>query len=161
MTLRRKVRLVNAALSCLALLLATSARAETCVEGDNQQALRMRMLQTDLMVGALSCQQQEFYNVFVERFKPQFGVQGKVLKAFFKRTYKGDATIELDEYVTRLANESSLRGMKNLRKFCHQSEALFQVLLAVEPNAIGDFLAGWPDADRHGFPACTQQASNP
>jgi hypothetical protein len=150
-----------AAIVGLALLAGQPAWAEICVEAADQEALRMRMLQTDLMVAALSCKQHDLYNAFVERFKPQLGEQGRSLKAFFKRAYKSNATAELDDFVTRLANESSLRGMRNLRTFCADSEALFGALAVVEAAEIGTFLAVWPDADRHGFAACTQQASIP
>jgi len=160
MSLGRSVRRGVAALAVLAMT-ATSTFAQTCALPDDLQALRTRMLQTDLMVAALSCQKQELYNAFVTRFQPELAAEGKTLKAFFKREYGSGSTKHLDDFVTRLANESSLDAMKQLRAFCKDSDALFKALLTLSPEGLPEFIAVWPQADRHGILPCTQQAANP
>lgn len=160
MNLGRSIRRGVAAVAVLALT-ATSAFAQTCAQPQDLQALRTRMLQTDLMVAALSCQKQDFYNAFVTRFKPELATEGKTLKAFFKREYGSGSTKQLDDFVTRLANESSLDAMRKLRAFCSESDALFKSLLTLAPDGLPAFIAVWPAADRHGVLPCTQQAANP
>ena len=72
------------------------------------------------MVAALSCGAREYrskYNDFVVRFRPALRRNGRTLRAIFKRTYGAHGRRQLDTYVTRLANEASVRSMENDR-FC-------------------------------------------
>jgi hypothetical protein len=157
MVMRRMV----AAAALAGLLSSTSAWAQTCAAPDDERALQVRVLQTELMVAALSCQQQDPYNAFVTRFQPVLAVHGKALKKYFKRIYGGSSTVQLDEFVTRLANEASLRGMRDLRGFCGDSLTLFKSIEAVETTGLERFVAGWERRDVHGVLPCVQQAANP
>jgi hypothetical protein len=150
-----------AATAVLGLLGASTARAQTCAMPEDETALQVRVLQTELMVAALSCQQHDPYNAFVTRFQPSLAVQGKALKSYFKRVYGGGSTAELDQFVTRLANEASLRVMRNLGGFCTESKALFTAVMGADVVALETFAAGWTMRDAHGVLPCVQQAANP
>lgn len=108
-----------------------------------QAALDVRYLQTELMVAALSCGRPEFhqhYNVFVAKFGNSLKQHGTHLKSYFTRQYGNQATVQMDRYVTRLANEASLRSMQQA-SFCQDSVALFQRVTALEPTALDSFSA--------------------
>ncbi|MGH6720357.1 MAG: hypothetical protein ACREER_13675 [Alphaproteobacteria bacterium] len=146
----------------MALALASPAVAQTCARPDDEVALQVRVLQTNLMVGALSCQQHDPYNAFVARFQPTLAVHGKALKAYFKRAHGGGWNTVLDEFVTRLANEASLRGMQNLSTFCTESKRLFHAVMAADATAgLEGFVATWSRRGEHGVLPCVQQAAIP
>lgn len=161
MRLSSRSRRWAAVVALAGMLGSTSVHAQTCAAPDDVRALQVRVLQTELMVAALSCQQQDPYNAFVTRFQPTLAVHGKGLKKFFKRIYGGSATVQLDEFVTRLANEASLRGMKDLRNFCGASLDLFKAIEAVDSASLETFVAAWERRDVHGVLPCVQQAANP
>ena len=85
-----------------------------------KEAIAFRYLQTELMVAALSCGRQEYrskYNTFVLRYRPAFRRNGRTLRTIFKRNYGNGGKRRLDAYVTRLANEASVRSMER-SEFC-------------------------------------------
>lgn len=108
-----------------------------------QAALDVRYLQTELMVAALSCGNPAYhkqYNVFVGRFGKSLKTHANVLKSYFNRQYGKQGTKEMDSYVTRLANEASLRSMQQAT-FCQDSAALFQRVTALQPTSLASFSA--------------------
>jgi hypothetical protein len=85
-----------------------------------KEAIAFRYLQTELMVATLSCGRQEYrskYNTFILRYRPAFRRNGRTLRAIFKRNYGNGGKRRLDDYVTRLANEASVRSMER-SEFC-------------------------------------------
>lgn len=122
--------------------IATSATAEP-VNAREQQALDVRYLQTELMVAALSCGRPEFhqhYNVFVTRFGNSLKRHGTALQTYFRRQYGAQGTKQMDIYVTRLANEASLRSMQQAA-FCTDSVILFDRVTKLEPALLEGFSA--------------------
>ena len=96
-----------------------------------REAINFRRLQTELMVAALSCGRDDFrskYNTFVIRFRPALRSNGRTLKAIFKRTYGHRGKRRLDSYVTKLANEASVRSMENAA-FCETAGRKFDAVL--------------------------------
>ncbi|MEX2650046.1 MAG: hypothetical protein WD673_13635 [Alphaproteobacteria bacterium] len=161
MRLPKPIRALTVTTAVLAVIGASPAGAQTCAMAEDETALQVRVLQTELMVAALSCQQQDPYNAFVTRFQPTLAVQGKALKGYFKRVYGGGSTAELDEFVTRLANEASLRVMRNLAGYCTESKALFRSVMTLEANGLESFVTSWTNRDAHGVLPCVLQAANP
>ena len=108
-----------------------------------QAALDVRYLQTELMVAALSCGRPEFhqhYNLFVAKFGNSLKQNSTHLKSYFTRQYGNQGTTQMDRFVTRLANEASLRSMQQA-SFCHDSIALFQRVTALDATALDSFSA--------------------
>jgi hypothetical protein len=96
-----------------------------------REAVSFRLLQTELMVAALSCGREDYrsqYNTFVLRFRPALRTNGRALRAIFKRTYGRRGKRRLDAYVTRLANEASVRSMQN-DAFCESAGRKFNAVL--------------------------------
>lgn len=142
---------------CMSLAVSGAAQAAACATSADRTALQMRMLQTELMVAALTCNQRTEYNAFVTRFQPQLGAQGKHLQAYFKQQHGARATRVLNDFITRIANESARRGMVKRGAFCRNAERIYAGARGLKPAEL-PVLAGQQDfADRHGQKVCVTQ----
>jgi hypothetical protein len=119
-----------------------------CIKGKVLSAFQMRMLQTELVVGALSCKMTPRYNDFVTAYKPDLMTAHKTLMAYFARESK------LEDYKSRTANEVSQRSIANIAEFCNYSTALYDKLLGTEKVQLPAFAAMEPAANRHDQNAC-------
>jgi hypothetical protein len=121
----------------------SNAAASQPLNTREQAALDVRYLQTELMVAALSCGRADFhqhYNVFVAKFGKSLKSHANVMKTYFSREYGAQGTTQLDRYVTRLANEASLRSMQQAA-FCQDSSYLFERVTALDPASLDGFSA--------------------
>jgi len=144
--------------SLLCLLAAGTAQAGPCAYPGESSALQARVLQTELMVAALTCNQKDKYNAFVRKFNDELTGLGGNLKAYFVRTRGGRANRDLNELVTNLANEASQRSLRHQTNFCSESIQLFDALLKMEPKGLATFAASRPHADSHGIESCQLSA---
>jgi hypothetical protein len=119
-----------------------------CIKGKVLSAFQMRMLQTELVVGALSCKLTPRYNDFVTAYKPDLMTAHKTLMAYFAKESK------LEDYKSRTANEVSQRSLANITEFCNYSASLYDKLLGPEKVKLVEFVASEPSANRHDQNAC-------
>lgn len=110
----------------------------TCVSSDEAAALRLRDLQSRLMVAALSCNQQVAYNTFVEKFRPSLTSAGQQIVAYFKRTGGGEPA--LNRHLTQLANAAGLARAEEPEQYCGDTWAMF-LLLEEEPQGLPSMAA--------------------
>ena len=143
-----------AAVIGLALTLPAFANAAPCVAADELPPLQVRMLQTELMVAALTCNQRTDYNSFITRFQPQLSSQGKSLQSFFKQKYGSGSAKALNGFVTRIANESSRRGMLKRGQFCRNSAAIHTDSKKIAPTSLPAFAQTQQFASLHGITPC-------
>jgi hypothetical protein len=113
------------------LLSAGIAAAQPCAKPADVTALDIASLKSKLMVTALTCNQQDRYNDFVQRFRSDLMTQERALHAYFARTSGGRAQREHDEYITNLANTQSQSGIRQGTLFCQQNVAIFSEVLAL------------------------------
>jgi|GEM_PF-6903812 len=102
-----------------------------------KEAMAFRRLQTELMVAALSCGRHEYrskYNTFVLRYRPALRRNGRTLHAIFKRNFGNGGKRRLEGYVTRLANEASVRSMQR-SEFCAAAGRKLDAVLAASRSA--------------------------
>ena len=123
-----------------------------CIKGKVLTAFQMRMLQTELVVGALSCKMTPRYNDFVGAYRPDLMSAHRTLMAYFARESK------LEDYKSKTANESSQRSLANITEFCNYTNALYDKLLGPERVQLTAFVADEPVANRHGQNACSTPA---
>jgi hypothetical protein len=117
-----------------ATLMTTAASAtEISVSAKERASLEMRLMQSELMVAALSCSSADRYNAFVTRYKAQLTEYGKTMQDLFKRVHGGNAFSQINAFVTRVANEASLKMAQNSH-FCEEASQTFQALLQSGPN---------------------------
>ena len=157
----RAVRKVVCAASVLSLVASGTAFARVCASPGENSALQTRVLQTELMVAALSCNQREKYNAFVRKFSSELTGLGGNLKSYFSRAHGGRGAPEMNSLVTNLANEASQRAMGYQGNYCDDTASLFESVLAVQPRELTIFAAGRPHANSHGIASCQAAVTKP
>jgi hypothetical protein len=162
---KRAALLAAAAVATAAVATGAARAAEVCARNAEIPALETRVLQTELMVAALTCDARASYNAFVTRHRNELIGQGRALRAFFKRAYGKRAQTTLDSFITRLANEASLRTLAARDGYCKDARAVFERVLNGTPSGqLAAMAAEEINADSHGIRACaseSQQASTP
>jgi hypothetical protein len=155
-------RLARVALVAAAAQMAASniALAATCASPAEKAALDARMLQSELMVAALTCGENARYNAFVQKFQPQLISYGKSLRDYFARAYGKGGESEMDAFVTRAANGATMhRTQYSMPQYCASAVTLFESVLAVDGNGLRDFAGQTPYARESGVESCSVQAA--
>lgn len=153
------------ALGLLGATLALPAGAAgLCARAPEVSAVQTRLMQTDLMVAALTCGEHARYNAFVGKHRAELARHGRALKAYFHRAHGTAAQKSLDSFITRLANEASLRTIDARADYCTRAGAvLAEVLDATPAGGLAALAAEQPYARASGIAACPatdqQQAS--
>ncbi|MEQ1889045.1 MAG: hypothetical protein ABL951_07675 [Alphaproteobacteria bacterium] len=145
---------IGAALLGLALLIPGFSQAAPCAVPVDQTSLQVRMLQTELMVAALTCNQRVDYNAFVTRFQPQLSAQGKQLQSFFKQKYGSSSAKSLNGFITRIANESSRRGMQKRGEFCRSAAGIYAASKKIDPKHLPNYAETLQFTSWHGISSC-------
>ncbi len=110
-------------------------------QAEIQQAFNVIALKSSLMVGALACNQQSQYDVFMTDFQPHILAEQHVMDAYFRRIggYYGQA--REDDFVTLMANNQSVTGIGEGAVFCLNNQAEFnQVLQFKSPSDLDNFV---------------------
>ena len=149
----RRLRAAGVALATAALLGASAVEA-ACARSAELSGLQARVLQTELMVAALSCDEATRYNAFVTRFKDELMSESKRMQRYFARVHGRQAKKELNAFVTELANVSSQRSLTQAGDFCPKAAALLEDALKLEPRQFASFAAQQSFADSHGIDSC-------
>lgn len=140
---------------------ATSVKAEVCADTAARRALEMRVLQSELMVSALTCGQKSHYKSFVTAFKPYLKKQGTQLRAFFAAAYGPKlGTQKLNKTVTRLANMASQNSLSSgTEAYCKAAETRFKTALKSTQKDLALMAHANPHANAHGYKTCVEVAN--
>ncbi len=115
-------------------------------------ALKTRVLQSRLMVSALSCEMHTAYNQFMNTHKSYLQNQNSALRKFFTRHFGESAGKKMNNFITFTANEASRNSIKTaLGEYCGHSEKLFGA--AVQLNDLIELQTSQYLSDN--FKACT------
>jgi hypothetical protein len=155
-------RSIVAAASVVVMLVNTSlATANTrCLTPVEKTAFEVRMLQTELMVATLTCRgvgNRDYagqYATFVNRHRDGLKTHSTVFQGHFKRAYSGGGQVQLDRYVTSLANDYSRSSMTGAGAFCDQQGPFFDRATAVQPQELQRFAAERASNRSIGIPVC-------
>ena len=161
LTARAAAALVAASIAVLPAAAAAGAEgkkkaAPACVKGADEVALQVRVVQTDLMVAALSCSASDRYNSFVKGDQKVLMAAHTQLQSFFKK--RGGASA-LNAFITKLANDSSRRSIADIAKFCQESGWLYDAILDPKRPDLPTFIGPLLVAQRHGFTPCEPRAT--
>lgn len=129
------------------------AEVGICVKRSELPALEARLFQTELMVAALTCKRRQGYNKIIEKFGDELVARGHALRKTFKRLHGADADKHLNRFITRLANEASLRSLQTTG-YCNTVVDLFEQALALQPGALTAFASLQSFSNRHGLAVC-------
>jgi len=132
--------------------------AGKCVSPAETVHVRARMLQTELMVAALSCNKSEAYNGFVTAFRPQLMKANDGLNGLFKA--RGGSN-RMNQFITEIANQASQRSLANVPAFCQRADEMFKMLAATDNKGFHPALAGLELAPAPGLETCPQTAASP
>jgi hypothetical protein len=129
------------------------AGSEPCVSEKDERAFNTRVLQTELMVAALSCNEQQRYNAFVTKLPRSPRGTRASLRAWFNRTYGSASASELNAFVTRLANDASKRSLE-AGSYCAAASALLAEVLETPADGFDGITQSAVIHGRHGFSRC-------
>lgn len=147
-------------LALAACLSATQAQASgvVCAAKSEAEALEARVVQTELMVAALSCNAAARYNAFVQKFRPELASAYKRLAPFFGRIYGGNAEKHVNDYVTRTANESSQRAIAQIDDFCRTAALSFDLMERTDHHGFASVIHAQPAAMQTGYETCPEKS---
>ncbi len=135
-----------------------ASAASSCGMSPAREAFDVQGLKSELMVTALSCNAQDRYNAFIEKFRSDLVVQDSALKSYFNSSYGRTAQVERDNYITQLANVQSERGLRAGTSFCDQRLSMFDEV-AVLDNSVD--LGNYAEAKDIVQPATYETCSAP
>lgn len=120
--------------------LLASAHAAPCADAEELEALRVRALQTELMVAALSCDSGPQYNQFIHDYSRDLKTHASGLRGYFERIYGPDGEMQMNRYITKLANDVSTRSGGNGKlNFCTEATTLSKEVLARQKLRLVNF----------------------
>jgi hypothetical protein len=137
------------------------AQAADAATASERAAVRVRVLQSDMMVAALSCDLRNHYNEAVRRFQAELVLHGRQLRAFFGRVYGKGGQRELDRFVTAMANGASSRSVAQGSAYCTTAERMMNAVLALPPNGLAEFSRTKVDLATIRVPDLVQTALRP
>jgi hypothetical protein len=148
------IRTVGAALLTANCVL-SSAWGAGCVGPDDMSALRTAALQQELMVAALSCHAVDNYNQFVLSHQADLIDSDNRLKTFFVRRDARSGEASYHTFKTELANDASLRSIRETRSFCADAADAFD--LAARPVSLAAFVASQPLSVGASWRTCPEE----
>ncbi|SHJ50455.1 hypothetical protein SAMN02745194_02703 [Roseomonas rosea] len=129
------IRLFAAGL--VAAVAATPAIAQTCLRPAEKAAFEVRSLQSQLMVAALLCKQDEQYNAFVRQFQSPLASAWEGMSTHYRRA-NGAVGVRLrDNFVTELANVQQMDSGRQGSHFCQNVSSLFTAAMAAPKTTEG------------------------
>ncbi len=112
--------------------LSTAGHAFQPQDAREHDAVNVRILQSEMMVAALTCDMRNKYNTVVVRYQGELVSHARVLKKMFRRDHGPSAQKALDGFVTQLANDASIRSIHTRQEFCVNADEMFTTILAGE-----------------------------
>ncbi|CAH2602143.1 conserved exported protein of unknown function [Rhodovastum atsumiense] len=129
--------------------------AEQCLQAAEKTAFEVRALQSQLMVAALTCGQQDDYNAFVQRSQPVLMGAYQQIAAHFERLYGGAGEEQRDAYLSELANVQSQDMARRGNLFCRSMTGFFQqALMLRSPEEMARFVNMQHVANPYALPGC-------
>lgn len=137
----------------------SNASASQCApERADTEAFNVTGLKSELMVTALSCNEQDKYNAFVAKFHPSLVAEEATLNRYFDRAFGRGAQKAHDDYITQLANVQAEKGLQAGVAFCQQRMSMFDEVQALDTT---DDLDGYAHGKDIVQPADFQTCSAP
>ncbi|HEX3497682.1 MAG TPA: hypothetical protein VHT04_00010 [Stellaceae bacterium] len=101
------------------------AALSACITPRERQAYEVYALRTEVLVGAQSCRMTDRFNVFATKFTRELTTEGRALRAHYLKTYGKGGDKALDDFVTRMANNSFVEGSGG-GNLCAATTAIFE-----------------------------------
>jgi hypothetical protein len=148
--------LKTALLATLGILTATAASAApaSCAMSPEQQsAFDVGALKSELTVVAVTCNDDELYNAFVQLHRNELVAEDGAVNGWFRRVYGRLAQPRYDAYITLLANDQAEIGQKEGSDFCPRLKLMFPEVMAVPSASLAQYAAA-KDLEPAGLTPC-------
>lgn len=143
-------------------MLAGVVTAQACATPHEAALFNVAGLKSELMVTAISCNDDAEYNSFVTRFRAVLLADDQGLTSYFVHTYGRAGQAQHDAYITNIANQMSQVGVAEGTEFCHRHLVLFAEVLALgSPAQLEAFAASRGYVEPVAPAPCTVTASDP
>jgi hypothetical protein len=120
-----------------------------CISQRERQAYEVYALRTEVLVGAQSCRMTDRFNIFATKFTRELTSEGRALRSHYLKTYGKGGDKALDDFVTRMANNSFVEG-SGTGNLCATTTALFEDVMALP---VGELAAYSHHHQLRGLPA--------
>lgn len=137
----------------------TKTPQAACATDRELAALNARVLQTELMVAALSCEERTRYNEFATSYQAVLVGRADDLRGFFQRTGGKQGPTRMNAMVTRLANNASKESQMNADTYCQFASELFDEVLKTPPTSFNTITDKSWIRERHGVSACSSTSA--
>ena len=135
---------------------ASSIAAPSCQFPAVRASFDIEGLKSELMVTALACKQQDKYNVFMSRYKPDVARAEQSLAGYFRQSYGRQSQKAYDEYITNLADVQEQDGLKAGTALCENLPAMFDEVMSLHDSSeLHDYVNSKVIAQPIDFHACT------
>ena len=132
---------------------------DQCEFASDRTAFDIEGLKSQLMVTALACKEQDKYNEFMTRYKPDVAREEADLGAYFKRAYGRQYQKAYDDYISNLANVQEQDGLKAGTSFCENLTDLFDEVMSLHDSSeLHDFANSKAIVQPVAFQTCSASA---
>ncbi len=123
-------------MTALATFAAQQAQAQSmwCLTPAERGMFEVQALRSETMVLATGCSDNEAYNAFIERYRPELMANEHDIAGWFRRHYGARGQTVHDAFITDLADAHSLEGSRQGNQFCPRNGLIFQEVMAL-PSA--------------------------
>ena len=112
-------------------LMAAPVAQAQCVRTAEQSALDVAWLKSQLMVTAITCKQEDKYNAFIQRFRPDLVSAEQTVKGYFQRAHGRRSQAQHDDYNTQLAQSQAQLNLRQGNQFCNRSSFILDEVQAL------------------------------
>ena len=156
------MRFLTSILVAAGLLTGHVAAAQTCASGSDHLAFDVAGLKSQLMVTALTCNEQDKYHAISVKERPDVVEHDKNLNSYFSRAHGRRARTQFDDYITQLANSQSQYGLRRGTLFCDENKGIFDEVMALKGGSeLPDFAAGKTLSQPVSLTTCGPEAEKP
>lgn len=149
-----RTRTLLSSLIAAGLMAAPVAQAQ-CVNPAEHTAMDVSWLKSQLMVTAITCKQEDKYNAFVQRFRPDLVNADKALASYFNRAHGRRGTAQRDDYITNLANSQAQTNLRQGSAFCDRSGGMLDEVQQLRTSSeLADYAAAKGLAQPIAVTAC-------
>ena len=157
--MKRKVVAGVVSLSVLAVN-GNAIAAPRCARPDEVTAIQASMVQQELMVAALTCNEVTRFNAFQTSYSIELRSSDAALERMFRRLYGGRrGEAEYHAFKTRLANHSSIRSIHDNVEYCHDASVAFGAALTTDKPTLAAFVAGVQVFDSSPVDSCQMRVA--
>jgi hypothetical protein len=128
--------------------------APPCAKDDEVTAIQASAIQQQLMVAALTCNAVGNFNAFQRGFATELRKSDANLMKMFKRFYGRGGEREYHAFKTRLANDSSMRSIRDNPGYCAAAQVVFDAALAPQKPTLANFVSGVQVQESSPFSSC-------